>query len=492
MSPNPVEQEVVQNPVTIVGLSVDGYKRLRAARLRPTKTGLVRVRGRNAQGKSSLLQAIQAGLEGRAAAEEEPIQRGAHASRVLMDLGEIVVRKEWSRDAGGKAKAAISITAAGTKVRSPQAVLDALRGHLADPVRLMTMDAKARGAEVLRVLGIDDELRALEREHDARFEERRDLGRDADRTRKAMEAMAADLPLMLPDEDEGQDSITFDALTGQLDEARRANAAVSDRRTRLRAAEIAGRAAAGRVSGLEARLAELDAERERVLAALEKASADVASCRVEWTTAKAAVETAQEVDEAPILAQMRALEAGREDRAKVAAYRRAEAAAEEAGNLHFEADQKVEDVRGRINALLAGAKFPIDGLSIDPETRDLLVNGIPFDQASHSEKIRVAAAIAMSGNPKIRVMFVRDGSMMDEDSLAQLESMAEAAGWQVWVELVDSKREGVGVWIEDGEAYEDGEIGNGESVEALHPAHSSMRSTFAADLSESDIVEPGG
>ena len=73
----------------------------------------------------------------------------------------------------------------------------------------------------------------------------------------------------------------------------------------------------------------------------------------------------------------------------------------------------------------------------------------PFEQASDAERLRASCAIAMRGDAKLRVLRVRDGSLLDPDSLALLREMAEAADYQVWVEQVDVSGK-IGIVIEDG------------------------------------------
>ena len=63
-------------------------------------------------------------------------------------------------------------------------------------------------------------------------------------------------------------------------------------------------------------------------------------------------------------------------------------------------------------------------------------NGVPFSQASSAEQIRVSLAMAMALNPKLRVVRILDGSLLDADSMRQVAEMATAADYQVWVERV--------------------------------------------------------
>ena len=59
----------------ILSLQADNFKRLRAVQITP-KGDLVLVAGRNAQGKSSVLDAISAALSGAGACPADPIRHG--------------------------------------------------------------------------------------------------------------------------------------------------------------------------------------------------------------------------------------------------------------------------------------------------------------------------------------------------------------------------------------------------------------------------------
>ena len=57
--------------------------------------------------------------------------------------------------------------------------------------------------------------------------------------------------------------------------------------------------------------------------------------------------------------------------------------------------------------------------------------------------------MAMALNPKLRVIRILDGSLLDAENLALIADMATAQDYQVWIERV-ADASGVGVVIEDG------------------------------------------
>jgi len=107
----------------------------------------------------------------------------------------------------------------------------------------------------------------------------------------------------------------------------------------------------------------------------------------------------------------------------------------------------MEERTQRKNAAIASAKMPIDGLGWDDD--DVLLDGIPFDQASQAEKIRASVAIAMAANPKLRVLCVRDGSLLDKESWRLLGELVDGQDYQCWVEVTDDAAK-TGIVIEDG------------------------------------------
>jgi hypothetical protein len=93
--------------------------------------------------------------------------------------------------------------------------------------------------------------------------------------------------------------------------------------------------------------------------------------------------------------------------------------------------------------------MPVEGLSLGDD--DVFLGGIPFKQLSQAVKIKTSAAIAMAAKPRIRILCVREGALLDDDNFKLLTAMAQEAGYQLWVEVVDNNAQ-IGFIIEDGRA----------------------------------------
>lgn len=185
---------------------------------------------------------------------------------------------------------------------------------------------------------------------------------------------------------------------------------------------------------------------------------------------KAALDAATAAgDPAEVEARLATIEADNA-RARAAAGRAALVAEVEAARRqHEELDEAVEAARTERQRRLSAAQMPLDGLSVAAGV--VTYRDLPLSQASEAETYRVAAAIGMALNPALRLLLVRNGSLMDQRTLRSLAEQAAECGYQVLVERVAEPmeidedgaripRDGVGIVIEEGEVVQGGEVEN--------------------------------
>jgi hypothetical protein len=144
------------------------------------------------------------------------------------------------------------------------------------------------------------------------------------------------------------------------------------------------------------------------------------------------------------------IEAARMVNSHIDAKRRRETLEAEAAALEARVAKLTELMEERTEAkraAIASAEMPVSGLGFGDG--EVLLNGLPLDQASQAEKIRISVALAMSMNPKMRVLCVRDGSLLDQESWRLLTDLVEGADYQCWVEVTDNDGN-TGIVIEDG------------------------------------------
>jgi hypothetical protein len=404
----------------IVQLAVENFKRVKAVRVRPEGDRLVQITGRNAQGKSSVLDAVWAALGGKDAAPVKPVRDGADAAVVTLDLGEIRVRRRFG--AGGSSTLTVE-SKEGGRYSSPQAVLDQLVGKLTfDPLAFSRMKPAAQAATLRQVSGYD--TAKLDADRKALFDERTEVNRDA----KRLEAQLG------PEVEAPEAEVSVAELA-------REHAAA----TKKKQANDEARAQVGRTieAGKRARAA-----RDAAKKALDEAQAAFEASEKAYKEASAAASALVDPDLEAITDKMARAE---EINAAVRAKRERAKRAEELHARKVAAEHltvKIESIDDRKATALASAKFPVEGLGFDGDA--VTFRGLPLEQSSSAEQLRVGLAIGAALNPKLRVVLVRDGSLLDADSLKLVSEWAEANDMQVLMERVADGNP-TGVVIEDGE-----------------------------------------
>ena len=87
--------------------------------------------------------------------------------------------------------------------------------------------------------------------------------------------------------------------------------------------------------------------------------------------------------------------------------------------------------------MIETAKMPVKGLGI--EDGQVTYRGIPFEQCSSSEQLRVSVAIAMAANPTLRILRIKDGSLLDSSGMKYSRKCAPKHGFQCWLEAVATR-----------------------------------------------------
>lgn len=108
----------------------------------------------------------------------------------------------------------------------------------------------------------------------------------------------------------------------------------------------------------------------------------------------------------------------------------------------------IEDLRKQKDALLEGAGLPYPGLSV--ENKVVTLNGKAWDCMSESMKIRVGCAIVMRINPACRFMLVDKLEQLDEDSRKELTQFAKDHDILIIGTIVSSDPEDCSIIIKNG------------------------------------------
>lgn len=425
----------------ISAVVVDNFKRISHVEIAPDADRvLMLIGGRNAQGKSSLLDALTAAFGGKNALPSDAVKHGAEAAeiRVELDGGAFVVR----RTIQSNGESVLEVRDGEGKVRSPQAMLDKIvAARFLDPLEFLSMSAADQRKTLLSVIDRDGKIAALDVRRVRVFDRRTEIGRDAKKAAVELErlpevtvAEAIDVAALRAHEKDLDakraeiQTVKHDSLAAdrELDLAEktvlRLEAQLADIAEQLDQAENHRNACRGRAdearatwAGIETEATDFDADRTKLRAELDKAAGHNAQVAGDRERAK--------------------------HRANVAAD--AERLAGSVATLTAE----IEKIDAEKVAFLTSTALPVKGLDVDAS--GVKFNGVPFSQASGAEQLRVALALAIAASPNLRDVWVRDGSLLDEESLATLAAEAEAIGTRVWVERVGDRDPGA-IVIHDG------------------------------------------
>jgi hypothetical protein len=276
---------------------------------------------------------------------------------------------------------------------------------------------------------------------DEQIAEHEQQARDARRALKAAESVLAGCP----EAPEGTPEEEVDAtkLAGELARITEHNAKVAEQNRQIETLADARDEAKGRAEYLKQQ-----AEQALVEAA-------------KYNDRLGEAEDARKQPEDPEPIRDQLAQAGQINAAVRAKARRAEAAeAVKAAEIELGAAEAARDVRRQEKLdRLAAADFGVEGLAVNDDG-EMVYNGVPFSQASQCEQLLVGAELGLRTS-KLKDVFVRDASLIDEEHLAEFAALAERHGARVWLERVGDEggadvrliiRDGGSVAVQAGEA----------------------------------------
>ncbi len=463
----------------VLSLSVHNFKRIERAEIKPDGS-LVILGGDNAQGKSSILDAIAALFCGKDAMPSKPVREGADKAELAVDCGDFTISLAIKPD--GQSVLKIT-TRDGMIVPKPQTWLNERIGKLSfDPLAFTRLAEKEQAETLRKLVGVDvadlDSRRAL------LYAQRLQTGRDRDAADGACKTFPPE-HLDVPDAELSAGEVlteltnatelarTVDNLRADAQrletEAQTRDQAALDRQAELGAIDVNAELAASadafdvRIADLEVQIAQLRVDKnakaneicDRCNAKRADLSLRIGNNVKAAATARATAAENRSAADAIRLPDVEAIKAKAATvdatNAKVRANAQRKAASDKLHALatrYSEMSAEIAKIDSERIKRIAAAVYPIAGLGFGEEG-EVAFYGVPLSQASQAEQIRVSMAIAQAMNPQLRVVLVRDASLLDRRSMAMVAEMADASGTQLWIERVGDGDEGA-IVIDDG------------------------------------------
>jgi DNA repair exonuclease SbcCD ATPase subunit len=447
----------------ILRLAAENVKRLSVVEITPQGT-VITVGGKNGAGKSSVLDAIAYALGGEKLVPSHPIRDGAAEAKVTVDLGTLIVTRRFYHEkfpcncevqqAGehkpdchsklvGETKSKLVVSnREGAQYPSPQKMLDDLLGRLTfDPLAFMK-EKPQRQNELLRQLTSLD-FSMLDKTRKEAFDRRA-------MTKKTL-AIADTRLIDLPHHaDAPATIISIDEISAEI---RKGQELQRIAETRIAAVDTMQRTldtirqertrSAAALDELRKRIQEEEKRLKNIDENIEAHKKEAEKLVVVAEEAKKAVPNFEQLE-----GRLRQIDA---TNGKVRANITHEEQKKEIKQLTalIAADDVIiNDIDAKKAAMLEAAQFPVAGLGLSDD--GVTYENLPLEEVSTSVQLRTSVAIGLALNPKLKVLLIRNGNLLDEDSLKAVATQAEEAGAQVWMEFVTSNGDGMSVMLEDG------------------------------------------
>lgn len=424
----------------MISLRSENVKRLKTVFIEFNPTGTTMIGGRNKQGKSSALDSIAMAFGGKKLCPAQPIRDGADTASIEVDLGEVLVTRRFWRRGDHDYKSEVEIKCKeGYLAPEPQRMLNDLWGNRAfDPLAFQRMKPEEQLESLREIVGLD--FTALDEEHASKYATRTAVNREV----KSLKSQHDALPRF---DGAPAKEISVAELMEELRKRDATNRANTEQREILT-----------KRTEIKVRAAELV---EELRQKLEQATKQLDTFTKAAESQAAAVAELVDADSDEIRTQ---IENSEKTNRKVRGNAQREAVGQSLKKKQEEADKitaRLTEIELEKERQLKAAKFPVPGLGFS--SAGITFGGLPFEQSSQAEQLRVSVAMGIAQNPKLKVMLINNGALMDDDELSLVNEMAEEAGAQVILEYAlrndkDPAASMCKVVIEDGAVKETPEL----------------------------------
>jgi len=407
--------------MNILKLQASNVMNIEAIEIEPNGN-TVTLTGKNGAGKSAFLKAIEFALSGKAlAATPEPVRHGQTSGDILLDLGDIVVKRHFTNESS-----TVKIeNKDGAVFKSPQALLDKFRGNISsDPMGFAGLPEKQQKEVLLGMIDLPIDLDELDLKRKGIYDKRTDVNRDI----KQLEGQRDGMPDMPDVPDEEKSAVDVMADMQKAIELIASNKSFIDNLSKHLEYK----------KQLESDIVHLESELKRSYEDLVKVDSTISFMRedinglidpdLEQFKCKLA-------DVEQINAQVRQKQERTKTDGMILVARTKSASL----------TQEIVDIDKLKTETISEAGMPVPGLGFNES--GVTFDDVPLVQCSDGQKRLISARIGMAMNPDLRILWVNDASLLDSDSINDLKAMADENGYQLWLEQV-SDDEKVGVHIE--------------------------------------------
>jgi DNA repair exonuclease SbcCD ATPase subunit len=416
----------------ILKLRVENILGIKEADISPRGES-VTIGGANAQGKSSLINAIKMALGGKKFIPSRPVHEGEKMGTIAIDLGEVTVQLRVEQDR--KTKIWLS-DPDGNPYSRPQEFLNKVfEGTAFDPGAFKNSSAASQREQLLKVSGIQEEVLTKLDEQAAHFyDQRRDLSREVKRYEARLGGQVYHKEITEP-VNTGEAVQDAECIQNKL-------SMYTHLAEQRKSAERSILEIDNEICELQDRIHDLSYRKEAYGRRIDEAHEKTKEI---GESQDSLVERLAEVKAR--LSRSDEINAMWQDNQT---YHKIDAELASFKEQWDEADKKLTAVKQQKEALLSNAKFPVKNLSVTDD--GITLNGIPFDQLSESQQWEVCVSVGFELNQGSVLLLSQSGGL-DSNSRERIRQRAIDLGVQLFMEVVDDQ-EDVEILMEGGEVAE--------------------------------------
>lgn len=407
--------------IKINKLEIENVKRIKAVKIEPTASGLTIVGGNNNQGKTSVLDSIAWALGGEKYRPSQPQREGSTIPptlHIVLNNGLIVERK-------GKNSSLKVTDPSGNK--GGQQLLNEFVEQLAlDLPKFMEASGREKAQTLLKIIGVGDQLAALDQEENELYNQRRTIGQIADQKEK----FAKEQPYY---SDAPKELISPSDLIRQQQEILARNGENQRKRDQIKKYEDSVFFLQQSVDSMNEQLEEEKRKLQEAEENLQIAQMNAQDLQDESTAElEESISNIEEINR-KVRANM--------DKDK------AEDDAKEYRNQYNALTTEIDKKRNAKTDLLQSAELPLPELSV--KDGELIYKGQQWDNMSGSDRLKVSTAIVRKLNPKCGFVLLDKLEQMDIQTLNEFGKWLEQEGLQAIATRVSTGDE-CSIIIEDG------------------------------------------
>ncbi|MFW6030154.1 MAG: AAA family ATPase [Halanaerobiales bacterium] len=441
----------------LMSLVAENFKKLKLVELDFDESGVVKISGRNKQGKSTVLESLWVALGGGTETPEHPIRNGEDRAEIKLTFDDIVVKRVITENSNRL----IVTDVEGKKISSPQSLLNSLVTKIGlRPRAFVNADKNEQVEMLLEVIDLDfnterlskitdgilvkgnNPIETIDKTYDEIYDKRTDINVQKRNTKGSFE---------LYSDVEKAESVSVSELMEEKENIEKEREELYDLEDELKTIKEEYEGLIEERNVIKDKIKELQKQLENKKEECNKVDKIYNKKKKEY---KPKIEMIPGKDEKikNINDQLKKADDINKKAQKWEEKQKAKEKLEklkDQSNVYTNMLNMIKDYK---DELLSWANFPIEGLSF--KEGEVWYNDAPLSQASKTEKLEVGFAIMAALNPDLKVVLVDDGNTIDSENLEFLEKLAKEEGYIVLMEYMDEDAK-TGIVIEDGEIVAD-------------------------------------